>query len=124
MLNNYYIKIIFYRFITINFVYKYFGFDTGIVPPNTFILHTTYLDNIFLDDDAKLKVRWDSNYYLTYNEKRISLGNKVIAYNTITDVLKMYGTFYEIASDGKIIEEGTFDELMEKKNLFAYQVGV
>ena len=33
-----------------NFVYKYFGFDTGIVPPNTFILHTTYLDNIFLDE--------------------------------------------------------------------------
>lgn len=33
-----------------NFVYKYFGFDTGIAPDNTFILHTTYLDNIFLDD--------------------------------------------------------------------------
>ena len=57
-----------------------------------------------LDDDAKLKVRWDGNYYLIYNEKKISLGKKVIAYNTITDVLKMYGNFYEIASDGKIIE--------------------
>ena len=32
-----------------NFVYKYFGFDTGITPPDTFILHTTYLDNIYLD---------------------------------------------------------------------------
>lgn len=32
-----------------NWVYKYFGFDTGIVPPNTFIMHTTYLDNPFLD---------------------------------------------------------------------------
>lgn len=31
-----------------NFVYKYFGFDTGIVPPNTFILKSTYLDNPFL----------------------------------------------------------------------------
>lgn len=28
-----------------NWVYKYFGFDTGIVPDNTFILKTTYLDN-------------------------------------------------------------------------------
>lgn len=33
-----------------NFVYKYFGFDSGITPENTFILHTTYLDNTFLDD--------------------------------------------------------------------------
>ena len=32
-----------------NWVYKYFGFDTGIVPDNTFILKTTYLDTTFLD---------------------------------------------------------------------------
>lgn len=31
-----------------NFIYTYFGFDTGIVPPNTFILKSTYLDNPFL----------------------------------------------------------------------------
>lgn len=34
-----------------NYVYKYFGFDTGIVPPNTFILKTTYLDNPHLSAD-------------------------------------------------------------------------
>ncbi|WP_069999437.1 PBSX family phage terminase large subunit [Cellulosilyticum sp. I15G10I2] len=28
-----------------NWVYKYFGFDTGVVPPDTFILKTTYKDN-------------------------------------------------------------------------------
>lgn len=33
-----------------NFVYKHFGFDTGITPPDTFILHSTYLDNPFLDE--------------------------------------------------------------------------
>ena len=31
-----------------NFVYTYFGFDTGIMPSNTFILKSTYLDNPFL----------------------------------------------------------------------------
>ena len=31
-----------------NFVQTYFGFDTGIVPQNTFILKSTYLDNPFL----------------------------------------------------------------------------
>lgn len=34
-----------------NYVYKRFGFDTGTVPPNTFILKTTYLDNPFLSQD-------------------------------------------------------------------------
>lgn len=34
-----------------NFVYKHFGFDTGITPPNTFILKTTYLDNKHLSQD-------------------------------------------------------------------------
>ena len=34
-----------------NWVYKYFGFDTGIAPPNTFVLKTTYLDNPHLSQD-------------------------------------------------------------------------
>ena len=34
-----------------NYVYKRFGFDTGIAPPNTFILKTTYLDNPFVSQD-------------------------------------------------------------------------
>ena len=34
-----------------NWVYKRFGFDTGIVPPNTFVLKTTYLDNPHLSVD-------------------------------------------------------------------------
>ena len=32
-----------------NWVYRYFGFDTGIVPPNTFIHHSTYKDNRYCD---------------------------------------------------------------------------
>ena len=34
-----------------NYVFKRFGFDTGIVPPNTFIQKTTYLDNPYLSQD-------------------------------------------------------------------------
>ena len=34
-----------------NWVYKRFGFDTGIVPQDTFILKTTYLDNPHLSQD-------------------------------------------------------------------------
>ena len=35
----------------VNWVYKRFGFDTGIAPPDTFILKTTYLDNPHLSQD-------------------------------------------------------------------------
>lgn len=39
-----------------NWVYRYFNFDTGTVPPNTFVLHSTYLDNPFLDESFKLRM--------------------------------------------------------------------
>ena len=35
----------------VNWVYKHFGFDTGIMPPDTFILKSTYLDNCYLSED-------------------------------------------------------------------------
>jgi phage terminase large subunit len=34
-----------------NYVFKRFGFDTGIVPPDTFVLKTTYLNNPYLSQD-------------------------------------------------------------------------
>ena len=52
-----------------NFVYKFFGFDTGITPPNTFIMHTTYLDNPFLDES--FKERMNALKERNYNRWRI-----------------------------------------------------
>lgn len=52
-----------------NFVYKYFGFDTGITPEDTFILHSTYLDNPFLDE-SYLK-RMDNMKLRNYNRWKI-----------------------------------------------------
>lgn len=52
-----------------NFVYKYFGFDTGITPPDTFILHSTYLDNPYLDDSYL--ARMENMKQRNYNRWRI-----------------------------------------------------
>lgn len=52
-----------------NWVYKYFGFDTGITPPDTFILHSTYLDNPFLDE-SYLK-RMENMKVRNYNRWKI-----------------------------------------------------
>ena len=52
-----------------NFVYKYFGFDTGVTPEDTFILHSTYLDNPFLDE-SYLK-RMENMKLRNYNRWKI-----------------------------------------------------
>lgn len=53
----------------VNFVYTYFGFDKGITPPDTFILHSTYLDNPHLDE-SYLK-RMDNMKERNYNRWKI-----------------------------------------------------
>lgn len=68
------------------------------------VLQDVNKNYISIDDDAVLKMKWDNTYYLVYNDKKIDLGKKVIVYNTITGSMKLYGTFYEINNDGKIIE--------------------
>ena len=47
-----------------NFVYKYFGFKDGITPPDTFILHSTYLDNPYLDESyiSRMENMKERNY--------------------------------------------------------------
>lgn len=52
-----------------NFVFKYFGFDTGIVPPNTFIHHSTYLGNCFLN--ASFLERMENLKQRNYNRWKI-----------------------------------------------------
>lgn len=47
-----------------NFVYNYFGFNTGVTPADTFILHSTYLCNPYLDSSYKdrMDVLRERNY--------------------------------------------------------------
>lgn len=87
------------------FIYKYsktskiqYKIESGTV------LQDVERNYITLDDDAVLKIGWNDNYYLLYNDDKIVLSDKVIAYNTLTGGMKLYGNFYEILSDGKIVE--------------------
>jgi len=87
------------------FIYKYSKASKieYIIESGT-VLQDVLKNYITIDDDAVLKVRWDGDYYLVYDDKKIDLSNKVIAYNTITGGMRLYGNFYEINGDGKIIE--------------------
>ena len=85
------------------FIYKYvhtskiaYKVDVGSVIQD---VDKNYLT---IDEEAVLKVRWNDSYYLIYQDKKISLGKKVIIYNTVDGSMKLYGKFYEIGEDGKV----------------------
>ena len=60
-------------------------------------------NSVSVSASAKLKIRWNGKYYLVYQDQKIELGKEVIAYNSLTGAIKLYGTFYEIQSNGKIV---------------------
>ena len=87
------------------FIYKY--------KRASVIAYSVFADSIIQDDsknyidvteDATLKIRWNDNYYLVYQDKKINLSKRVIVYNKITGEINLYGKFYEIDKNGKIIQ--------------------
>lgn len=66
-----------------NWIYTYFGFDTGIVPEDTFILKTTYRDNKFCDESTikrleRLKERNPTRYTIEASGDFATLDKLVI----------------------------------------------
>ena len=87
------------------FIYKYkkasvieYKIDTDSVIQDD---NKNYIE---VTEDSILKIRWNGNYYLEYQDKKINLSKNVIVYNKITGEMKLYGKFYEIDKNGKIIE--------------------
>lgn len=87
------------------FIYKYkqagkveYNIKTGCIVQDD---KKNFID---VEEDAKLKVRWNGNYYLIYQDNKISLGKKVIVFDTISGSMKLYGKYHEIKEDGKIVE--------------------
>ena len=73
-------------------------------------------------EDAELRIRWNDNYYLVYQDQKINLGKKVIIYNTITGTINLYGRFYEINSDGRIISHNGETKLPSAKDPKFYKL--
>ncbi len=86
------------------------------------VLQDVEKNYITMDDDAILKIRWNGNYYLVVDKEKINLGKKVIVYNGLTGGMKLYGDFYEIASDGKILEHKNETILANTTNAKFYKL--
>lgn len=70
-----------------NFVYRYFGFDTGIIPKDTFILKTTYRDNKFCDESTikrleRLKEKNFARWKIESEGEFATLDKLVYSYST------------------------------------------
>lgn len=87
------------------FIYKYKKASVIAYPIVTdSIVQDDNKNYIDITEDAALKIRWNGNYYLEYQDKKINLSKRVIVYNKITGEMKLYGKFFEIDKTGKIIE--------------------
>lgn len=105
------------------FIYKYkhaekieYAVKTGSV------VQDSSKNFINVEEDAILKVRWNGNYYLVYKKEKVGLGKKVIVYDTITGDIKLYGKFYEIESNGKIVENNNETVLTNSGNTKFYKL--
>ena len=87
------------------FIYKYKKASVIAYPIDTdSVVQDDSKDYIDVSSDATLRIRWNDNYYLEYQNKKINLSKRVIVYNKITGEMKLYGNFYEIDKNGKIIQ--------------------
>ena len=87
------------------FIYKYLHrsktvYDVAIGS----VLQDTNKNYINIEDEASLSMRWNGAYSLNYQNSKVSLGKRVIVYDTTTDKIYLYGKFYQISEDGKIRE--------------------
>ena len=105
------------------FIYKYkqagkiaYNIKTGS------IVQDNKKNFINVDEDAILKVRWNGNYYLVYQNNKVGLGKKVIVYDTISNSMKLYGKYHEIKEDGKIEEINNETNLANTSDTKFYKI--
>ena len=91
-----------------NFVYSYFGFDTGIIPEDTFILKTTYKDNKWCDEATikrleRLKTKNPARYRIEAEGEFANLDKLVYSYDTekfdYKEILKQPNTILIVGLD-------------------------
>lgn len=68
---------------------------------NGSILYDKDKNLIRIEDEAVLKIKWNDQYYLNYQDDVDLLGSNPIVYNPTKNVMQLYGTYYEVTSLGE-----------------------
>lgn len=66
------------------------------------ILYDVDKNMLKLDSDGKIKIKWNSKYYLLYNDDNYLLGNNSVVYTPSNGNISLYGRFYEIKDDATV----------------------
>ena len=84
-------------------LYKTLSFDTTIynIEKGSFTYDKDY-NYVLLKNDAKMKQKWDKNYYLKEKDTTINLGNDVVIYNKNDFKINIYGNNYQIKTNGDV----------------------
>ena len=99
-----------------NFVYSYFGFDTGIVPDDTFIMKSTYRDNKWCDESTikRLERLKEKNYsrWLIESEGNFANLDKLVYSYTVEEfdykqILKQPNTMLIVGLDFGYINDSS-----------------
>ena len=105
------------------FIYKYKHTDQIQYKVNTgSIVQDNNKNFIDVKDGGLLKVRWNGNYYLIYQDEKINLGKKVIVFDTISGGIKLYGKFYEITESGKIVHRDNETDIRKSTDAKFYKL--
>ena len=65
---------------------------------------------VLLETDAELKQKWDKHYYLYVKDEKTDMGTDVVVYNENDYLIYVYGTNYQIKTNGDVVYS---DKLIE-----------
>lgn len=88
-------------------IYRALSYDKAVysVESGSFMYDVSN-NYVSLEETAKLQQRWDKHYYLTVGDKRktktTDLGTDVVVYNESDYLLYIYGTNYQIKTNGDV----------------------
>ena len=70
---------------------------------------------ITTETDSFVKVKWNGNYYMVYNDDMINLGDHSVIYSLDNGSISLYGKYYEVLNTGDV-------EILEDENIIASSV--
>ena len=93
------------------FIYQALIYDKASykIAANSF-MYDTNNEYILLEYDGELTQKWDKHYYLTEKDKKKNMGNDVVVFNDNDFIVYIYGTNYQVKTNGDVVYSDTVVE--------------
>ena len=90
------------------FIYQALVYDkeTYKIAANSF-MYDNNNEYVLLENDGELTQKWDKHYYLKVKDKKKNMGDDVVVYNDNDFIIYIYGTNYQVKTNGDVIYSNT-----------------